>query len=110
MKTNDIIEAFGKFTATGDKSNGILLVDNQGGDSFCIRTTNSAYHDLLSLLVNTMVNFLKRADNKHVALAVLADIYTSVGLENNEEDTQEFLNVLSELIVASMSTESPTIQ
>lgn len=110
MKTNDIIEAFEKFTATGDKSNGILIADDKGGDSYSIRTTNSAYHDLLSLLVNTIATFIKRADSKEVAVAVVADVFASVGLENNEEDIEMLQTALDAILLNKVSTESPTVQ
>lgn len=107
MKTNDILEAFEKFTATGDKSNGLLIVDDQGGDTYHIRTTNSSYRDLVALLVNTMSVLIKRADDRQNTITILADMFTAAGLKNNDEDVKEFLYVLDTI---QQSAETPTIQ
>lgn len=107
MKTKDIVEAFEKFTATGDKSNGLLIVDDQGGDTYHIRTTNSSYRDLVALLVNTMSVLIKRADDRQNTITILADMFTAAGLKNNDEDVKEFLYVLDTI---QQSVESSTIQ
>lgn len=110
MKTKDIVKAFEEFTATGDESNGLLIVDDQGGDTYHIRTTNSSYRDLASLLVNTMTVLIKRADDRQNTITILADMFTAVGLKNNDEDVEEFLYVLNTIQNIPTDTETPTVQ